>query len=69
MPDFSSMIFQTLSYIKRDLLGDLMEAYESESDKKTLLEPSELEKVQRQTLLETLKATRDAVDAVTTIAC
>ena len=64
-----SLVQATLSYIKRDLLGDLMEAYESESDKKTLLEPSDLEKVQRQTLLETLNATRDAVDAVTTIAC
>ena len=45
-----------------------MESYESESDKKNLLEPSELEKVQRTALLETLKATREAVDVVTTMA-
>ena len=44
-----------------------MESYESESDKKNLLEPSEAERVQRETLLETLKATREAVDAVTTL--
>jgi len=64
-----ALVQETLAYIKRDLLGDLMESYESESDKKNLLEPSELEKVQRTALLETLKATREAVDVVTTMAC
>ena len=59
--------FQTLSYVQRDLLGDLMESYENERDKKNLLEPSELERVERETLLETLRATREAVEAVTTL--
>ena len=44
-----------------------MESYENERDKKNLLEPSELERVERETLLETLRATREAVEAVTTL--
>ena len=59
------VMFQTITYVKEDLVGDLVEGRKTDEEKEELMDTGSDEKRQIDELVATVNATEQALDIVT----